>query len=707
VRAGVIAAIVLAWVLVTASNSILPPPDALAHDCPGSGAFDTDGDGLVDSTECFIGTDHHDPDTDDDTLGDGDEVIVYGTNPLAADSDDDGMRDDFEVRNECLDPLVYDGIADADGDGLSNLAEEDAGTDPCHPDAGNAWAPTMPMATARLGHTATLLTNGKVLVAGGGMTYGEEATAELYDPATNMWVSAAPMANQRARHTATLLLNGKVLVAGGDGGYGTPELYDPVADTWSLADAGWPHFGQDTIYEHTATLLPTGKVLVAGGDGYSGTHLYDPETNSWAPGAPMAAQRRGHTATLLPSGKVLVAGGSTGWGLAATAEVYDPTADTWSAAGTMVALRWFHTATLLPTGQVLVAGGNDGFSHLASAELYDPVTNSWTAAAPMAVARTLATASLLPTGRVLVAGGYDENGVTATAELYDPTTNAWTAAAPMTLPRAVHTATLLDDGKLLVTGGYLPFNPNPLLCCTASSEMYQDYDNDFLSDTYESSHPCLDPHVPDAQADPDTDGLESISECGVGTDPCLSDTDSDGALDGSDNCPTVPNPGQENADNQIGNGKGIAGHDGTVPNSAGDTTGDACDTPDADNDGLPNASDADPGGDITYDDNNNGTMCPADAADDGPSWDSNCNGIRDGAEGICPLAVNPNGDDDGDGLLNTWEVCKWGTDPSVQNTDGEGKGDCQEAMDVNGNGLITNSDAVFVLQAFFGVNPCK
>jgi alpha-tubulin suppressor-like RCC1 family protein len=171
----------------------------------------------------------------------------------------------------------------------------------------------------------------------------------------------------------------------------------------------------------------------------------------------------------------------------------------------------------------------------------------------------------------------------------------------------------------------------------------------------------------------------------------LLDTDSDGVPDTSDNCRFVANPGQENADYQIGNGTGIPGDDATVPNSAGDDVGDACDSPDADNDGLPNASDSDPGGDITYDDNNNGNPCVplgTDGADDGPSWDSNCNGIRDGMEGSCPLAVNPNGDDDGDGLLNTWEVCKWGTDPTKVDSDGDTLGDCVEAVDTNGNGII-------------------
>jgi hypothetical protein len=142
------------------------------------------------------------------------------------------------------------------------------------------------------------------------------------------------------------------------------------------------------------------------------------------------------------------------------------------------------------------------------------------------------------------------------------------------------------------------------------------------------------------------------------------------------------------ADRQIGNGKGIPGEDGTVPDSAAGLEGDACGSTDVDNDGIPNGTDPDPGGDITYDDNNNGVMCPTDPADDGPSWDSDCDGIRDGVEGGCPLAVNPGYDDDADGLLNTWEVCKWGTDPTVVDSDGDTLGDCQEAADVDGNDLV-------------------
>jgi len=134
---------------------------------------------------------------------------------------------------------------------------------------------------------------------------------------------------------------------------------------------------------------------------------------------------------------------------------------------------------------------------------------------------------------------------------------------------------------------------------------------------------------------------------------------------------------------QIGNGVGIPGEDATVPSGPGD----ACD--DMDNDGVPNASDPDPAPgqpvDITYDDNNNGVMCPADTADDGPSWDWDCDGKRDGWVGACG---STSADADTDGLMDAWENCKWGTNPAVIDSDGDTLGDCRETADVDGNGVV-------------------
>jgi len=239
-----------------------------------------------------------------------------------------------------------------------------------------------------------------------------------------------------------------------------------------------------------------------------------------------------------------------------------------------------------------------------------------------------------------------------------------------------------------------------------------DTDTDAMANAYETAHDCLDFEVPDAEADPDDDALDSLSEAELGTDPCDADTDDDGTKDGPDNCALVANPDQQNADSQIGNGKGIAGHDKTVPNSAGDLEGDACETDgDADNDGIPDGLDSDPGGDVTYDDNNDGTW--KGTGDDGPSWDSNSNGKRDGVETTCTTST---ADTDGDGLKDKWEECKWGTSATVVDTDGDSpappaksKGDCVEAADVDGNGnldftgdVMAYAQAVLLSTAAFG-----
>ena len=130
-------------------------------------------------------------------------------------------------------------------------------------------------------------------------------------------------------------------------------------------------------------------------------------------------------------------------------------------------------------------------------------------------------------------------------------------------------------------------------------------------------------------------------------------------------------------------------------NVKSDKKGDACDG-DWDNDSIPNASDANPGRpvlDITYDDNADGTW--KGTGDTGTSWDSDSNAKLDGVQTLCPVA-GPGGtsDADGDGLLNSWEVPgKWVSSPFKVDSDGDTKGDCVEAADVDGNGVVKASPA--------------
>jgi hypothetical protein len=253
-----------------------------------------------------------------------------------------------------------------------------------------AWAATGGMIEARAGQTATLLPDGTVLVAGGSSIISSIgsllASAELYDPSSGSWTATRSMIEARAGHTATLLPDGRVLVAGGGiissigSLLASAELYDPSSGSWTATGSMI-----EAPYGHTATLLPNGAVLAAGGccdDPSTGhqlapTELYDPESGSWTATGNMHEGRAAHTAALLADGTVLVAGGSL-QGTAvpsASAELYDPGSGTWTAIAGMFEARTGHTATLLPNGKVLVTGGYGGSRSsgtLASAELYDP-----------------------------------------------------------------------------------------------------------------------------------------------------------------------------------------------------------------------------------------------------------------------------------------------------------------------------------------------
>ena len=323
------------------------------------------------------------------------------------------------------------------------------------------WEYTGSLNTGRDEHTATLLSNGRVLVAGGYGARGYLASAELYDPATGMWGATGSMAQARTNHTATLLPNGTVLVAGGfvvpvDRVVASAELYDPATGNWTVT--GSLNEAHDL---HTATLLPNGKVLVAGGRGPS-AELYDPDTGTWTYTGSLNTGRYLHTATLLPDGKVLVvAGGDGSGGFLASAELYDPATETWTYTGSLNTARNSQTATLLPDGMVLVAGGLGENGILASAELYDPATGNWTVTGSLNDAHDLDTATLLPNGQVLVAGGLGPSS----AELYNPATGNWSFTGSLNTGRFHHTATLLTDGEVLVAGGT---NGNYL----ASAELY-------------------------------------------------------------------------------------------------------------------------------------------------------------------------------------------------------------------------------------------
>ncbi len=339
------------------------------------------------------------------------------------------------------------------------------------------WLDTGDMRFARDGHTATLLADGKVLIAGG-QNPAYPVTAELYDPGAGEFTSTGTIGDPRAYHTATPLADGRVLIAGGTGANGdlaSAELFDPGSGEFAPTGAmGGPRT------HHTATLLVDGRVLIAGGTdnatALASAEVYDPATETFAPTGPMGSVRADHTATRLADGKVLVAGGADNAVALSSAEEYDPAAGTFAPAGAMGEVRSNHTASLLADGRVLIAGGGSGSG---AAELYDPLARSFASTGAMQSERSAATATLLSDGRVLVAGGIANATFLTSAEVYDAGTGTFTPVGPMGTGRARHAATRLPDGKVLVAGGVGAAGP------LASAEAYylQDVDTPTVAST--------------------------------------------------------------------------------------------------------------------------------------------------------------------------------------------------------------------------------
>lgn len=328
------------------------------------------------------------------------------------------------------------------------------------------WVATRDAPPSRVGHTATLLGDGKVLVVGGRQTLDGVplATAEIFDPVQETWRAAPPMLRPRDGHSATLLSDGRVLVAGGSEA-AEAEIYDPAADAWSSTGAM-----SSSRAQHSATRLPTGKVLVAGGTNggaLATVELFDPASLSWTPIASMAVPSYGHTATLLPDGRVLVVGGMTPQpptalfrvAMTARTELYDPMSDGWTPGATIVSARTQHAALLRADGRVVVIGGRTSLDsvlpHTRTVRLYDPPTDSWTSLSDMNAGRSGFAAVLLPDGRMLAVGGNSLGQFsTPRTEVWSPDTGRWTESGPLIGGRAGLTATLILGPKVLSFGGY-------------------------------------------------------------------------------------------------------------------------------------------------------------------------------------------------------------------------------------------------------------
>jgi large repetitive protein len=331
--------------------------------------------------------------------------------------------------------------------------------------APGTWEPTNDLHQPRAGQTATLLTNGKVLIAGGKAASGQAlASAEIYDPASGQYTQiTAQLPTPVWGHTATGLQDGKVLLTGGYDSSGQPlaqaQLFDPSTSRFTtLTPLGTPRT------RHTATLLSDGRVLIAGGtDGTKAVgdlEIYDSATRTFsaAPNA-LLEPRQNHTTTVLPDGWVLIAGGSGASGVLHSAELYEPQDGYIIPVGSLTAARTLASAALLLDGTILVAGGQGADQQdLDSAELYDPNTDTFTPlSARMTSVRSGQVGLILPhNGKVLLVGGTSGSQLLSTAEVYDPILQTFWEVGSLEAARELfgtNVFALTYPGVLLVSGG--------------------------------------------------------------------------------------------------------------------------------------------------------------------------------------------------------------------------------------------------------------
>ncbi|WP_437909796.1 kelch repeat-containing protein [Sorangium sp. So ce327] len=368
--------------------------------------------------------------------------------------------------------------------------------------AGEVWADGTPsweqlpaMITPRSGHTATLLQDGRVLVAGG---YGSDRITplrevEIYGPASKTWAPAAPLRSPLREVAATAILpSGLALSTDGE----HVEVYSPDLDQWQAAAPLTP-----ALTAPRAVALPSGKLMMLGqASGSLAGSIYDDAAGAWTPIRSLSGAIA-RSATVLRDSRVLVTGNGR-------ANIYDPETDSWTPTARVVLGSTSYATTRLASGDVLFVGGYP-FMSTHPSQLYLPEENLWVAISGhdpfydpypdcfpewdydmgLGVSRLLSGRVLLTGGMVTYICGYpDENGQIlnewrysefgGALELYDPAWAVWRpldVEPPETMARAYHTSTRLDDGSVLIAGGLVASgSPRGAPAPTASALLFHE-----------------------------------------------------------------------------------------------------------------------------------------------------------------------------------------------------------------------------------------
>jgi large repetitive protein len=340
------------------------------------------------------------------------------------------------------------------------------------------------MITPRALHTATLLEDGTVLIAGGIANIPRDAidSSEIFDPVHGIFLPSGKMTTARQQAVATRLSDGRVLVASGfhrgedplmlgpilEGGYAgyypldTAEIYDPKSKTFSsIGPTRFAHL------IHSATLLDDGRVLLIDDDS---AKLFDPKNGTFTPAGKPVARRYQHAAMKQRDGRVLIACDGVNEEDRKSAEIYDPKSDRFTRTGDMLKLvSSCHTA-LLSNGTVLVTGTS---RDTEEAEIYDPQTGTFSTAGKLIFRLADPVPSRLNDGRVLVTGTafplYPSRKDGLTSQLYDPSSDTFKLIGAIPPDRSEYTSTSLITGSVLIAGGeatYPPIYPDAsLLYC--------------------------------------------------------------------------------------------------------------------------------------------------------------------------------------------------------------------------------------------------
>lgn len=254
----------------------------------------------------------------------------------------------------------------------------------------DTWIVVPPLYSHGVWHTATLMKDGRVLVVGGTISAGYGSgteRVEVFEPKTMSWTEATSLDYKRSSHTAQLLLDGRVLVAGGAGNNDVPEggdalLYDPPTNTWVTTS---PMICPPLLAQ--SVRLQDGRVLVAGGfvagepvpKVITSAEIYDPVSDTWTAAAFLSEPRYAHALILLPDGQVLAVDGAREWdsvwnerSFVSQLEIYDPNEDRWNSGGNLLRSGAFGAAALLSDGRIWVTGGQSVRGYWPYTWLVDP-----------------------------------------------------------------------------------------------------------------------------------------------------------------------------------------------------------------------------------------------------------------------------------------------------------------------------------------------